>query len=60
MGAGGPIVSALGFVNLALCGFQVATGRRWIKVKIAVHRRTGQALLALALVHGGLATLMNW
>jgi desulfoferrodoxin (superoxide reductase-like protein) len=58
--ASGKIVSGLGIINLALCGFQVATGRRWIKVKIAVHRRTGQALLALAAVHGGLAMLMNW
>ncbi len=56
----GWFVSVLGVVNLLLCGFQVATGRRWLKVKIAVHRSTGQALLALALLHGGLAMLMNW
>ena len=52
-------VLLLGVANLLLCGFQVATGRRWIKVKIAVHRRSGQTLLAMALVHGLLAVLLN-
>ena len=52
-------VLGLGVLNLLLCGFQVATGRRWIKVKIAIHRRTGQTLLALALIHGVLAILIN-
>jgi desulfoferrodoxin (superoxide reductase-like protein) len=51
-------VLGLGIVNLLLCGFQVATGRRWIKVKITVHRRSGQALLALALVHAVLALVV--
>ena len=49
------IVLGLGVANLLLCGFQVATGRRWLRVKIAVHRRSGQALLLLATVHGVLA-----
>ncbi len=51
----GWIVLGLGGANLLLCAFQVATGRRWLRVKIAVHRRSGQALLLLALVHGILA-----
>lgn len=52
-------VLLLGVVNLLLCGFQVATGRRWVKVKIAVHRRSGQTLLVLAFAHGLLALLLN-
>ena len=55
----GWIVLGLGIANLLLCGFQVATGRRWIKVKITAHRRSGQLLLALALIHGALAILIN-
>ncbi len=53
----GWLVLMLGVANLILCAFQVASGRRWIKVKIAVHRRFGQLLLALALIHGLLALL---
>ena len=52
-------VLVLGIANLLLAGFQVATGRRWIRVKIAVHRRTGQLLLLLALIHGVLAILVS-
>lgn len=52
-------VLVLGIVNLLLVGFQVATGRRWIRVKIAVHRRTGQLLALLALIHGVLAIVAS-
>jgi desulfoferrodoxin (superoxide reductase-like protein) len=52
------LVLVLGLFNLLLCVFQVATGRRWIRVKIAVHRRCGQLLLAAALIHGLLALLV--
>lgn len=52
------LVLVLGLFNLLLCGFQVVTGRRWIRVNIAVHRRCGQLLLAAALIHGLLALLV--
>lgn len=55
----GLVVLALGIVNLLLVGFQVASGRRWIRVKVPVHRRTGQILAVLALAHGILAVLLN-
>ncbi|MBI9086464.1 MAG: hypothetical protein JEZ11_22905 [Desulfobacterales bacterium] len=55
----GLVVLALGIVNLLLAGFQVASGRRWIPVKIPVHRRTGQLLAVLALIHGLLAIFLN-
>ena len=55
----GLVVLALGIVNLFLAGFQVASGRRWIPVKIPVHRRTGQLLVVLALIHGLLAILLS-
>jgi desulfoferrodoxin (superoxide reductase-like protein) len=57
-GTVGWLVLVLGLFNLLLCGFQVATGRRWIRVNIAVHRRCGQLLLAAALIHGLLALLV--
>lgn len=52
------LILMLGLFNLFLCAFQVATGRRWIRFKIAVHRRFGQLLLATALIHGLLALLV--
>jgi desulfoferrodoxin (superoxide reductase-like protein) len=55
----GLLVLLLGIANLILVGFQVATGRRWIPVKIMVHRRTGQTLAVLALIHGFLAVLLS-
>ena len=58
-GWGATAVLALGIANFLLILFQVASGRRWIRVKIAVHRRAGQALLVLAAAHGLLAILIQ-
>lgn len=55
----GTIVMALGILNLLLIWFQIASGRRWIKINIKVHRKTGIALVASGTVHGALALLIN-
>jgi len=54
------IILLLGLINLLLLLFQLATGLRWIKVRFGVHKKTGIALFIAALVHGGLAVLVNW
>lgn len=58
-GAAGYLILGLGVLNMLLITFQVASGRRWIKVKISVHRRSGQLLFVLALLHGALALFIN-
>lgn len=55
----GIIILALGILNLILLWFQIASGRRWIKINIKVHRKTGIALVASGAVHGALALLVN-
>jgi uncharacterized membrane protein len=54
------IILILGILNFLLLLFQLATGLRWIKVRFGVHKKTGIALFIAALVHGGLAVLVNW
>ncbi len=49
------IILILGICNLALILFQLATGLRFIKVRLGVHKKTGMLLLVVALIHGGLA-----
>ncbi len=56
----GYIIGGLGVLNLVLVWFQIASGRRWLKVPITVHRKTGIALVASATVHGALAILINY
>ncbi len=50
---------ATGIINFILLAFQVASGRRWIRVKIVVHRRAGQSLLISAIIHGILAFVVS-
>jgi hypothetical protein len=40
-----------GIVNLALIGFQLAGGLRWIKIPIKIHRKTGILLFVIASIH---------
>jgi hypothetical protein len=51
------IVLVLGICNLALILFQLATGLRIIKIRLGVHKKTGIALLVVAVIHGVLAIL---
>jgi hypothetical protein len=53
------IILVLGICNLVLILFQLATGLRLLKVRIGVHKKSGIALLVLALLHGTLAFLAN-
>ncbi|MDH7513642.1 MAG: hypothetical protein HPY46_02105 [Candidatus Aminicenantes bacterium] len=55
--AGVSIVLLLGIVNLILVVFQVSTGKKWVKVHFAWHRRLGLLLLFTALIHAVLAYL---
>ena len=49
------LILILGVVNMILIMFQVSTGRRWIKVPLQVHRRTGIILFFCAALHAFLA-----
>ena len=53
------VILILGICNLLLVFFQAASGLRFIKVKLGVHKTTGLALLIFALTHGLLAFLAN-
>jgi len=53
------IILILGFMNLGLLIFQLLTGLRYIKVSFGVHKKTGIALFAGALVHGTLGFLAS-
>jgi len=55
--AGISMVLLLGILNLILIIFQVSTGKKWIKVNFAWHRRLGVLLLLTAIVHAVLAYL---
>lgn len=55
----GYIILGLGIINLVLVWFQISSGRRWLKVPIKIHRKTGIALVVSATVHGVLALLVN-
>ncbi len=57
--AGVSIILLLGLANLALILFQLATGLRLLRVRVGVHKRTGIALLVLAILHGTLAFLVS-
>ncbi len=47
-----------GIMNLALIGFQLAGGLRWIKVPFKVHRKTGMLLFFIASVHAAIGILI--
>jgi hypothetical protein len=51
------IILILGIINFLLLLFQISSGMRWIKVKMALHRKTGVTLLITAFFHGLLAIL---
>lgn len=55
--AGVSLVLILGIVNLVLVLFQVSTGKKWLRVSFAWHRRLGLVLLLTAIAHGVLAYL---
>lgn len=55
--AGVSLVLILGIVNLILIIFQVSTGKKWLRVNFAWHRRLGLVLLLTAIAHGVLAYL---
>ena len=54
----GKTVKILGIINFFLLLFQVATGRRWIKVRYGVHRKTGTILFVTAAIHGIIGLLL--
>jgi hypothetical protein len=49
------IVLLLGIINLVLLIFQVATGLRYFKVRLIIHRRTGILLFFMAILHAVIA-----
>jgi len=53
------IILILGLLNLVLLLFQAASGLRIIKVKYGIHKKTGIALLIVALVHGFLGMMVS-
>lgn len=53
------IVLILGIINFLLLLFQLSSGMRWIKVKMAVHRKTGITLFIVAFCHAILAYLTS-
>lgn len=55
----GIVVPILGLINLLLLFFQMSTGLRWIKVPMAIHRKTGITLFIMAIIHGTLAFLLG-
>jgi len=57
--AGVSIILLLGLANLVLILFQLATGLRLLRVRVGIHKRTGIALLVLAILHGTLAFLVS-
>jgi hypothetical protein len=55
--AGISIILLLGILNLLLILFQVSTGKRWIKVPLAWHRKGAVVLLVSAVLHAILAVV---
>jgi hypothetical protein len=53
------IVLILGIFNFVLLLFQLSSGKRWIRVPMTLHRKTGITLFISALIHGTLAILAN-
>ena len=54
-----PLVLGFGILNFILIAFQVATGRRWVKVDMKWHRRSGVLLGVSGVIHGVLAILAS-
>ncbi len=53
------IILLLGIANFLLLLFQLSTGKRWIKVRLGVHRKSGVLLVVVAAVHGLIAFLAH-
>jgi hypothetical protein len=53
------IILLLGILNLLLILLQISTGRRWIKIPLAWHRRGAVLLLVSAVFHAILAFLAS-
>ncbi len=51
------IILLLGLLNLALLGFQLATGMHWVRVPVRVHRTSGVVLVVSGVLHASLAFL---
>ncbi len=57
--AGVSIILLLGILNFILLLFQLTSGKRWIKVSFAVHRKTGVVLFISAVLHATFALLAD-
>jgi len=53
------IILILGLINFVLLLFQAASGLKIIKVKYRVHKKTGIALLIVAIIHGFLGIMVS-
>lgn len=51
------IILILGILNLLLLVFQISSGKRWIKVPFALHRKGAMVLFVSAVLHSLLAFL---
>lgn len=49
--AGQPAHLWLGILLLLMLGFQLGTGKRWIRVPFAYHRKNGWAMAVVAALH---------
>lgn len=56
---GGSLLLISGVLNYGLVVFQIASGKKFIKVPIQIHRKTGIMLLITATLHGALAIFAN-
>jgi hypothetical protein len=53
------IIPVLGIINFILLVLQIATGKRWINIPFAWHKRGAIALAIGAVLHGTLAILAD-
>lgn len=53
------LILILGIINFLFLLFQMASGLRWIKVRIGLHKKTGVVLFILATLHGLLGLLAH-
>ncbi len=51
------MILAFGVLNIVLLAWQLLTGLHIIRVPVRLHRKTGIALAASAVIHAGLALL---
>ena len=53
------IILIVGLFNMALLLFQLLSGLHYIKAPIRVHKKTGIALVCVAIIHGTLGIISN-